>query len=240
MICYLSNGYPSLEESSRTAVMYAEAGCGIIEVDLPCRNPYMDNELIAGRMRQALEQCDDYKVYRNHLVQLKNRLPQVHFLLLVYEDTICEMGVELFAEFCMEHGFMDIILTGVRGDGIRTRLMELGLCVSCYVTSHMPEEEVEQALDSNGFIYLQAKPFRAGDMEEEVSEGLKERIQYLRDKGIDRPIYCGVGISTPEDVAEVRRAGGDAVFVGSAVLKLQQQEEAQASLIRQMKMACER
>ena len=240
LICYLSNGYPTMKESGDTAAAYAEAGCGIIEVALPSRNPYMDNDLIAGHMRKALEQCGDYERYMDHMVLLKKRLPQVHFLLLVYEDTICEIGVKQFSEFCREHGFLDIIRTGVRGKEIQEQLMEQGLLVSCYITSLLPPDEVRQALQSNGFVYLQAKPFHTlpdGEHGEMVQKSLKERIACLRSLGIVRPIYCGVGIATPEDVREVEIAGADAVFVGSAILKLLENKEEMVRLIQQMKQA---
>jgi len=39
LICYLSNGYPSIESSIDAAKTYVDAGCDIIEIDFPSRNP---------------------------------------------------------------------------------------------------------------------------------------------------------------------------------------------------------
>ena len=60
-ICYLSNGYPTIEASYNMAVEYADAGCRMMEVDFPSRNPYLESDYIAGRMKKALEACDDYE-----------------------------------------------------------------------------------------------------------------------------------------------------------------------------------
>ena len=60
IICYLSNGYPTIEASYNMAVEYADAGCRMMEVDFPSRNPYLESDYIAGRMKKALEACDDY------------------------------------------------------------------------------------------------------------------------------------------------------------------------------------
>lgn len=38
IICYLSNGYPTIEASYNMAVEYADAGCRMMEVDFPSRN----------------------------------------------------------------------------------------------------------------------------------------------------------------------------------------------------------
>lgn len=63
LICYLCNGYPSIEKSVEMAKLYEQAGCDIIEIDFPSRNPYLESELIQSRMAKALEACDDYSGY---------------------------------------------------------------------------------------------------------------------------------------------------------------------------------
>ena len=55
IICYLSNGYPTIEVSYNMAVEYADAGCKMMEVDFPSRNPYLESDYIAGRMKKALK-----------------------------------------------------------------------------------------------------------------------------------------------------------------------------------------
>ena len=52
IICYLSNGYPTIEASYNMAVEYADAGCRMLEVDFPSRNPYLESDYIAGRMKK--------------------------------------------------------------------------------------------------------------------------------------------------------------------------------------------
>ena len=42
IICYLSNGYPTIEASYNMAMEYADAGCKMMEVDFPSRNPYLE------------------------------------------------------------------------------------------------------------------------------------------------------------------------------------------------------
>ena len=75
IICYLSNGYPTIEASYNMAVEYADAGCRMMEVDFPSRNPYLESDYIAGRMKKALEACDDYEKYMDSIVAIKDKLP---------------------------------------------------------------------------------------------------------------------------------------------------------------------
>lgn len=235
LICYLSNGYPTLEASRSTAAFYAAAGCDMIEIDFPSSDPYMDSEYIAGRMKAALSVCSDYGKYMESLKMLKEQLPGTHFLILIYEATVREIGLKRFTEFCLNNGFSDLILVGAKDETVKNALMEKGLKISCYIRYHLPADEVSDALHSNGFIYLQAKP---ESPELKNGRSLKDCIDCLREKGIGRPIYCGVGIAAPEDVGMVRDAGADAVFVGSAVLKLQDSPKELEQMIRDMKARC--
>ncbi|MEA5068089.1 MAG: tryptophan synthase subunit alpha, partial [Christensenellaceae bacterium] len=67
---------------------------------------------------------------------------------------------------------------------------------------------------------------------------LSDLIAHLRAEGIDRPIYCGVGIHQPEDARMARQAGADAVFVGSTILKLYDDKQALIRKIHEFKAEC--
>ena len=226
IICYLSNGYPTIEASYNMAVEYADAGCRMMEVDFPSRNPYLESDYIAGRMKNM-----------DSIVAIQKRLPDVKILVLAYENTVEEIGVDRFIEFCLTNNLKDILLVGLKDDIIKNKIIAAGLQVSCYVQFHLPKEEVEMAKQSNGFVYLQAKPYDTQQKNEEYPT-LKDCVEYLRSCGIERPIYCGVGVHAPEDVRLVREAGGDAAFVGSTILKLHENIPAMKEKIREFKAMC--
>lgn len=236
LICYLSNGYPSLEDSAQMARTYVEAGCDIIEIDFPSHNPYLESEYIAGRMAKALEACSDFNKYMESMAEIKKALPKTQFILMVYENTVEEIGVDKFIDFALKNNYLDVILVGLKDEAIKNKFIENGLRVSCYVQFHLPKDEVEYALQSNGFVYLQAVP-SPGQATKEYPE-LKDCIQFLRSKGISNPIYCGVGIHTIDDAAMVKRAGGDGAFIGSAILRLHNDKTALMEKIRHFKEQC--
>ncbi len=236
LICYLSNGYPSIDSSKETAQRYVGAGCDIIEIDFPARAPYLESEYIAGRMAAALEACNDYTAYMDGMVEMKKRLPDTHFILMTYESTVTEIGYERFIVFCKAQGFEDIILVGQQGDAVKNRFIADGMRVSCYVQFQMLPGEVESAKQSNGFVYMQGKPGEG--QTNPAFPALKDCIDHLRGQGITRPIYCGVGIHTPADAKMAKEAGADGVFVGSAVLKLHDDPAAMTKMIQAFKQEC--
>ena len=219
LICYLSNGYPSIETSVQTARDYVEAGCDIIEVDFPSSDPYLEGEYIAGRMKKALENCSDYEKYMEGIRRIKEENPNTRLILMIYENTLSEIGADRFISFCQENGFQDMIYVGSIDPEMKKKLIEHGMKISCYIQFHMPEEEVQAAAASNGFVYMQAKP-ATGNINPKFPT-LKNCIDHLKKLGITREIYCGVGIAAPEDIQMAREAGADGVFVGSTILKLQ-------------------
>lgn len=218
LICYLSNGYPTIESSITMAKEYIEAGCDIIEVDFPSSDPYLEGEFIADRMKQALAACKDYDKYMAGILKIKNNHPGTKFILLSYENTILEIGVERFIKFCTDNDIKDLIYVGSHNEDIKNRMIESGIKISCYVQFHMDEQEIKAALESNGFVYMQAKP-TTNNVNPDFP-ALKDCIDHLKKLGVKREIYCGVGIYAPEDIKMAKEAGADGVFVGSTVLKL--------------------
>ena len=85
LICYLSNGYPTIEDSIEMAKTYVEAGCTIIEIDFPSHNPFLESDLIKGRMAEALKNCSDFDKYMEGMIEVKKQLPNTNFILMVYE-----------------------------------------------------------------------------------------------------------------------------------------------------------
>lgn len=236
LICYLSNGYPTIASSIEMAAHYVAAGCDVVEIDFPARDPYLESPYLADRMQRALEACGDYDAYMAGMIHAKERLPSTKFILLAYEHTVTEIGYEKFIAFCKENEFEDMILAGLTDDVIKSRLIADGIRVSCYVQYHMLPEEVASAVKSNGFVYMQGKP-----AEGQVNPGyptLKDCIAHLRGQGITRPIYCGVGIHTPEDARMAKEAGADGIFVGSAILKQQHDLKAMSQTIQAFKAEC--
>ena len=237
LICYLSNGYPSIESSKEMAKHYVAAGCDIIEIDFPAYDPYLESEFIANRMKVALEACNDYEKYMEGMVETKKSLPNTKFILLAYESTVYDIGYERFIKFCKENDFSDIILVGLKDETIKNRFIADGMGVSCYVQYQMLPEEIQSAKDSNGFVYMQGKPYGPEQINPAFPT-LKDCIDHLRAQGITRPIYCGVGIHTPADAAMAKAAGADGIFVGSAVLKLHENIPAMSDTIRAFKSEC--
>ena len=235
VICYLSYGYPTIEYSLKMASCYQAAGCDMIEVSLPAKDPYLDTEFIAGRMADALAQCDDYDVYLANLARFRKENPGLPMVFVIYEDTMLEIGVDKLIGFMKENGIGDLIYAGrINHPEVKEQLIQEGIGISCPVTYLMLDEEVSAAVNSNGFVYMEGRPQNGT---KEGFESLDKCIGFLREAGITRPIYCGVGIRSVEDVVYARESGGDGVFIGSALIRLYDKPDEMMQKIRDFKAA---
>lgn len=218
IICYLSNGYPTNEKTLENADNYVAGGCDIIEVDLPTNNPFLDNEFIQGRMKHSYAQDKTLQSQVDNLLKIREKYPEQKILLLVYEYTVKEMGLEVFVKIAQKICPEAVILVGSEDNTVTQYLKIHGIEVAHFIPFDLPDSEIEKAKNSTSFIYLQAKP--TGSVRANL-DTLKKVIAYLRtEKGLNQPIYCGMGISTQEDIEMLADAGAEGAFIGSSVLKL--------------------
>ena len=236
-ICYLACGYPTLEKSLEMAELYVQAGCDAIEWCLPPKDPYVDPPYIAEKLRQARSGCGDYEVYLKELAAFRKKYPQVEIILLLYQETVLELTAKRLIAYCREQG-IETILSGNLSDETACReLMAGGLKIAASINYTMYPQEFELIKAANGFIYAQALPSPEDLAAGRGRETLKKAIDKLREMGIDRPVYCGVGIRSPQDIAFIRQSGGQGFFLGSTIMQYYDEPEKMMQTIRAYKEA---
>jgi|LSQX01.1.fsa_nt_gb tryptophan synthase alpha chain len=236
LIGYLSCGYPSLEESMRFAGIYLEAGCDGIEMSIPPVDPKYEPDHIAASMRVALSKCSDYNLYLESIQSFQKQNPAAYTMNLIYGETLRLIGIEKYLEFYFASGMAHLL--GVNFDAELTAEMEqAGVSMSATIDFGMTESRIQNALRlKKGLIYLAATPAPTTIIREGC-DTTKKCIEYLRNRGITLPIYCGVGIRTPEQVSEMKSAGADGVFIGGSLLNQYDDEKGLFTTIQELKKA---
>lgn len=233
LIGYLSNGYPSPEETIKNAAAYIEGGVDVIEIDLPSNNPYIDGEVLQHRMKESYKNDPSLQSQAETMRKIHRLYPTQRLFALAYEETILKFGVEEYISLMLDCQVEAVILVATSNQDVKNKLKEEGIKVASYVPYDLPKGELEEAKLANGFVYLQAKP--ATDVKTSF-DSLKEVITHLRqDVQIKRPINCGVGISTRQDVEMVRSAGANGVFIGSSLLKKSENKSELIEFLKDLK-----
>ena len=153
------------------------------------------------------------------IVAIQKRLPDVKILGYWHmKNTVEEIGVDRFIEFCLTNNLKDILLVGLKDDIIKNKIIAAGLQVSCYVQFLYRKKKWKwQNNQMDLYIYRRSRMIHSKKNEEYPT--LKDCVEYLRSCGIEKTYLLWGRRSAPEDVRLVREAGGDAAFVGSTILK---------------------
>lgn len=235
LICFLNHGSPSLEKSLETVGNYLKGGVDVIETDFPAEDPYLDSEYIKQRMFEALRKAPNYDSYMASVERILAKHPHAHLYILIYERTIVTIGIDKFVAFMKRNHLEEIILVGWEFPEVRQRLLDEKFKVSAFIEYHLPEDQIQVAMKTSGFIYLQATP--AGKFHEKHRD-LKSIIHYLKkERGLTNEINCGIGIHSIEQLKMVKAAGADGAFIGSQVLTLHDQSEKLIAKVKELKTA---
>lgn len=232
LIGYVSLGFPTIEKTKEVIEVYVKNGVDVLEIDLPAKNPFLDSEFIQNRMKGALANNDNYDDYIKAILDIRKKYPKQEIFILSYEDTIKEIGVDKFINLVLEADIKDIIYVGGNDSLIKEKLIKNNIGLASYVRLKLDKNDLLESESSNGFIYLQAK---SNEMNPDYPT-LENVIGYLREnEALNKKIYCGVGVSTAEDVKYVKDSGADGVFIGSTFLKLHDNFEELALKIKEFK-----
>lgn len=217
--------------------MYVEAGCDAIEWCLPPRNPYVDPPYIKEKLRQARDECGDYEKHLEELGAFRRKYPHVEIILLLYQETVLELTIERLINHCRKYDIETILSGNLNDQTIRKQIMDSGIKIASSINYTMYPEELELVCSSNGFVYVQAMPSSEDLKAGRGYETLKIIIDKLRELGVKRPIYCGVGIRNLQDIQFIRKSGGQGFFLGSTIMRYYEEPKKMIDTIRAYKEA---
>lgn len=214
LICYLNFGYPTIEDGIEDAQLYIDNGCQAIQLDVPSKDPYLEHDFIKNRMKACLERQSDYEEYFNGIRKIRAKNPDVEMFFMLYENIVDEIGAKRITDFCNEVGIKYSTYVGM-SEKVKSELESGGLGICCYVQYHLPDEEVSFAKVSSGPVLYQARSIgktRVG------CETFQDGIAFLKNAGVNKPIYASVGIKTPDDIRRAKESGADGAFIGSVLM----------------------
>ena len=217
LICFLNFGYPSIESSLEFVQLYYDCGCRAIQLDIPSKNPYLEQDEIKQRMKHALISEPNYQKYFDAIYALTQKYLDVKFYLSIYSNTIEDIGIDNVIKEYKRSGIKYAGIVGSTYD-IQSKFEKEGISVSFYVQKHLPIDEVVKAKAANRISY-QFKELPGQSINNDI-HSYKEGVDFLREQGCKGKIYATVGIKTPKDIEEVKNAGAQGAFIGSALMKV--------------------
>ncbi|WP_372592696.1 tryptophan synthase subunit alpha [Actinotalea sp.] len=218
LIGYLPLGFPDLEGSILAARAMVEAGADIVELGLPYTDPVMDGPTIQRAVEQSLASGTRVQDVMGAVEQIAATGATV--LVMSYWNPVLRYGVERFARDLVSAGGAGLITPDLIPDEAAPWLAasdELGLDrVFLVAPSSTPERLAMTAAASRGFVYA-ASTMGVTGTRASVGSDAARLVADTRAAGADL-VCVGLGVSTPEQAAEVARYA-DGVIVGSAFVR---------------------
>jgi len=238
LIAYICAGDPAPEATPEIVRLLAKAGADVVELGLPHSDPIADGPVIQSAAQRAIDAGMNTDLYFEAASQADVNVPLVF---MGYYNMIYKRGLDRFARDCASSGIFGMIVPDLppeEAGPLKKACSRADVDLIYLVAPNTPSERIPHvASQSSGFVYLVARSGVTG-AQKEVLNSTKELISRVQ---TDLPRAVGFGISTPQQAAEVVRAGADAVIVGSVCVDLIAKNDLEGleTLIRDMKAAME-
>jgi tryptophan synthase alpha chain len=243
LVCYLTAGYPDRERSIEYVHACLRGGADLIEIGVPFSDPVADGPVIQATSDAALRGGMRPKNVLELVTQVRSGT-EAPLVLMGYYNPIFRMGEDRFAQRAARSGADGLIVPDLPYEESRT------LRRSCHrndldliqlvapTTEDARMGEISSA--SSGYLYLVSRLGITG-----ASKGpggdLGPLVRRTKRCANGLPVAAGFGISTPEQVAELRGHGADGAIVGSGILKRiidGEGPEEITSYVRSLRSAC--
>lgn len=219
LIGYMPAGFPTWVDAVAVVSAMVENGVDVVEIGLPYSDPLMDGPVIQAAADQALAQGTTVAdVLRTVEAIAATGAPT---LIMSYWNPIERYGVDRFAKELAAAGGAGVITPDIIPEEAAdwVRATDDALIDRVFlVAPSSPQERLEQvARISNGFVYAASTMGVTGTR---TSVSVDARTLVARTREVtNQPVCVGLGVSTPEQAAEVGRYA-DGVIVGSAFVRL--------------------
>ena len=238
LICYFMAGYPSVEDSIKTAETLLDSGADILEVGFPFSDPVADGITIQVAHEKAVRDgITPLKVFEITKA-IKDKFPNNPLIAMSYYNPIFKLGEENFCKIAKENGIDGLIVPDLppeEGESLKKVANQHGLSLIFLLAPTSHERRIKLVSQiSDDFIYYVSITGITGERESLPWQELEGKLKEIR-KFTDKKIAVGFGVSKGEH-AKIISGFADGVIVGSAIVKLQGKKDFEGlkSLVRKL------
>ncbi len=219
---YLMLGYPSSETCLAAAKVLLENGAAGLELGLPFRDPVADGPVIEVAGNKVLDRGFTVDNALGLVQRIRALNAAAPLTVMCYYNMMLARGVDKFAADFAAAGAdgilipdlplerTDEILPALRAHGLKLIFMASPLTTAARLA--------EISTVAEGFIYVVTRLGITG-AQANYSTQLSELFARVH-ANCRLPAIAGFGISRPEDVVTMLKAGADGVIVGSRLVEI--------------------
>jgi tryptophan synthase alpha chain len=212
-------GFPTVDDSIASMIAMHEAGCDVIEVEMPYSDPVMDGPVIQKAGDIALAAGVRTRDMLRIIEAVSNAGAPV--VLMTYWNPIEKYGVNAFARDLAATGATGMITPDLIPDEAQDWIAaadEHHLDRTFLVSPSSTDERLAMTVaNCRGFVYATALMGVTG-ARTSVSQQAPDLVDRVRHVDRDLPVGVGLGVGNGKQAAQVA-AFADGVIVGSALIR---------------------
>ncbi len=221
LIPFFVLGDPDEERSLALIKTAIDAGADILELGIPFSDPIADGPTIQKADLRALAAgIDTTRALR--IIRRVREYSDIPIGLLMYYNLITHYGPQAFYADAADAGVNSVLIADLCIDDaaeVESLARQNGMDTVFMVTPNTtPARRDVIARHCTGFIYTVSLTGVTG-VRASLSDAVAPLVAALK-KQTTVPICVGFGVSSPEHARQLKAAGADGVIVGSAVVKI--------------------
>ena len=220
LIPFITAGDPNLVSTSKAIQILDQYGADIIELGLPYSDPLADGPVIQAASNRALKQGVNLNDILA-MVKIVNTKIQAPIVLFTYYNPILNLGINNFVNAISNAGIKGLLIPDLP---IEESEYIISVCQSFNIELILllaPTSSIERIhkiiKQAPGCIYLVSTTGVTGQ-KSELTLQLKELTNTIK-RITEKSIILGFGISTTDQIEEIRNWNIDGIVIGSAFVK---------------------
>jgi len=213
-------------EASLAAVKTIAKQADILELGLPFSDPLADGPTIQAAVNRSLAGGMNTKKCLEQVADIRSAFPDKPIGLLVYLNLVLQHGINSFFIDCKKAGVDSVLIPELPVEEInlvKNAAAENAIDLVFLLSTNTPQDRREQIYQhSGGFVYTVSKPSITGAKTDLTTDTL-ELVTELKSQ-TELPLCVGFGISTPEHIKALKKAGADGAIIGSELINIYQKE----------------
>ena len=217
---FLVAGDPTLEITGDILLTLQKKGADFIELGIPYSDPLADGPTIQLSASRALKSGTNVKKVFSLLESLKDKI-SIPIIIFTYFNPVLNCGFEAFCKMSSDVGISGLIIPDLpleETSEFSQIAKQFNLDLILLVAPTTPIERMKTiSKRTKGFTYLVSVTGVTGERNN-LENRVANLIKNLKEIS-DNPVAVGFGISSPENVKQVKKWGADGVIIGSALVK---------------------
>jgi tryptophan synthase alpha chain len=215
-------GYPDMETSYTAIDTLVKAGADALELGIPFSDPVADGPTIAAAVTQAIKNGATPEKCFETILKIRTAHPDIPIGVLTYANAIMHKGENIFFKQVQQAGIDSVLAADIpvfESEEYVENAKKYNVCPVFIAPPNALEKNLKKIAElTKGYTYVVARKGVTGS-DKQVTTLFNSTVAKLLKLNAP-PSVVGFGISTPEHILNVIKAGASGAISGSYVISI--------------------